>query len=52
MSWADLDGLAEGEGERDGVLRGERELACTCRLDLGNGESALGESGIDSGEAY
>jgi hypothetical protein len=54
MSLADLDGFAEGDGERDGLLREDSEVARSrwgCRLDLGRGESDFGESGMDSGEA-
>lgn len=54
MSLADLDGFAEGDGERDGLLSEDSEVARSrwgCRLDLGRGESDFGESGMDSGEA-
>jgi hypothetical protein len=53
MSWADLEGLRVGDGDREALLSGESELADSrwCRLDLGRGESDFGESGMDSGDA-
>lgn len=52
MSLADLEVLAEGEGEREALLSDESELVRSSRLDLGRGESDFGESGIESGDAW
>lgn len=54
MSLADLEGLAEGDGEREALLSDDSEFAdprCRFRAELGRGDSGIGESGMESGDA-